>query len=215
MHDVFVGTGDEAGHMTISENAGQHQARGGAPARGAAQVIARWPSLVGVVVLAGLAVLGFETHLTAMIIMIAAVSYLLTAAFNRPRAGWIALPATAAVAAIGMLTALDAIVLLLVLGGGAGAFGLLYLPRRAWRALGMQFGGFVLFVGLGLGAMMMTPVAAALVVGGAALAHAAWGVVHLRRGQVVAATFAEFLVVVEVGLGVVTLIVAAVSVVAA
>ena len=194
--------------MTDVESAGSLQPGDAGVGRVTPKVITHWPSLVGVGVVVVLAVIGLQTHMTAMIIMMAALSVLLTAALGRPGAAWFVLPAIGGVAALGMATSLDAIVLLLVLAAMGVAFGLLRLPRRTWGSLLLEFAAFVVVAVLALGAMMITPIAATILVGVVALAHGSWCAARLRRRNIVPRVYAELLAVVEFGLAIVTLIMA-------
>lgn len=172
-----------------------------------AALLARWPSLVGLVLLVAAAAGGVEAHLTAMIIMIAALCYLAAAAFGHRITAWIALPIISALVFVAMITPLDAIVLILVLAAAVSVFGLIRLPRTGRRELGFQAAGFVVFTGVGLVAMMQGPVLAAHLAGLVAIGHGVWSVIHHRRNQVVSRSFAEFCAVLSIGLGAVTLII--------
>ncbi|MFC7622206.1 hypothetical protein [Microlunatus sp. GCM10028923] len=172
-----------------------------------AAILARWPSLVGLAALIATSAGGVDAHVTATVIMIAALSYLAAAATDRPAAAWITIPAGVALVTVGMLTALDAILLLILAAAALVIFGLIRRPRPEWHELGFQAAGFVGFTGLGLVAMMADPVLAAHLAALAAIGHGAWDVLHHRRNRVVGRSFAEFCAVLDFGLGAVILIV--------
>lgn len=172
-----------------------------------AAVLARWPSLVGLAALIATSAGGVDAHVTATVIMIAALSYLAAAAVGRPAAAWIAIPAGVVLVAVGMLTALDAVLLLIAAAVGLVIFGLIRRPHSGRAELGLQAAGFVGFTGLGLVAMMVGPVPAAHLAALAAIGHGVWDVLHHRRNRVTGRSFAEFCAVLDFGLGAVILIV--------
>lgn len=172
-----------------------------------AAVLARWPSLVGLAALIGTSAGGVDAHVTATVIMIAALSYVAAAAIGRRAAAWITIPAGAVLVTVGMLTALDAVLLLILAAAVLIAVGLIRQPRSVWPELGLQAAAFVGFTGLGLAAMMVDPVLAAHLAAVAAIGHGVWDVVHHRRDRVVGRSFAEFCAVLDFGLGAVLLIV--------
>jgi hypothetical protein len=170
-------------------------------------LLARWPSVVGLAALVASSADGVDAHITAMVIMIAALCYLTAAAVGWRPAGWIAVPVITGLTLIAMVTAIDAIVLLLVLAAVMVVVGLIRLPRSGWRELGLQAAGFVGFAALGLTAMMVTPVLAAHLAALAAIGHGVWDLVHHRRDKVVNRSLTEFCMVLDFGLGAVTLII--------
>ncbi len=170
-------------------------------------LLARWPTVVGLAALVATAADGVDAHITAMVIMIAALCYLIAAAVGWRPAGWIAVPVITGLALIAMVTAVDAIVLLLALAAATVVVGLIRLPRSGWRELGLQAAGFVGFAALGLTAMMVTPVLAAHLAALAAIGHGVWDLVHHRRDKVVHRSLTEFCMVLDFGLGAVTLII--------
>lgn len=169
-------------------------------------LLARWPSVVGLAALVASSADGVDAHITAMVIMIAALCYLTAAAVGWRPAGWIAVPVITGLTLIAMVTAIDAIVLLLVLAAVMVVVGLIRLPRSGWRELGLQAAGFVGFAAVGLTAMMVTPVLAAHLAALAAIGHGVWDLVHHRRDKVVNRSLTEFCMVLDFGLGAVTLI---------
>ncbi|GAB3740736.1 hypothetical protein [Microlunatus parietis] len=170
-------------------------------------VLARWPTLVGLAALIATSAGGVDAHLAATIIMIAALCYLAAAAAGRPAAAWLTIPAGVALVTLGMLTALDAVLLLVLAAAALVIFGLVRRPRSGWPELGLQAAGFAGFTTLGLVAMMVDPVLAAHLAALAAIGHGVWDLVHHRRNRVVGRSLAEFCAVLDLGLGTVILIV--------
>lgn len=171
-----------------------------------AAVLARWPSLAGLVALIATSAVGVDAHMTAMIVMIAALCYLAAAATGRTAAAWLAIPAGVTLMTIGMLVAPEAFLLLILGPVVLVVVGLVRRPRSDWPDLGLQAAGFVGFTGLGLVAMMVDPVLAAHLAALAAIGHGAWDVLHHRRNRVVGRSFAEFCAVLDFGLGGVLLV---------
>ena len=81
--------------------------------------------------------------------------------------------------------------------------------RRAFttrRLLALQLAGLAAYAALALAASVVTPQAAAVVVGAGWLVHAAWDVAHHRAGVVVPRAYAEWCAVVDtvVGIAIIT-----------
>ena len=147
-----------------------------------AALLARWPTAVGVAVLAAS---GPDSHVAAMIIILASMCYLAAAALGSRRSGWIVALLASVMVGIAMATALDAIVLLLAAGVAFGVYGLLRGSRIDRRELGIQAAGFVGYSAIGLVAMTVGPVLAAHLAALAAIGHGVWDVIHHRRDKVV------------------------------
>ncbi|WP_217428414.1 hypothetical protein [Microlunatus speluncae] len=172
------------------------------------RVLARWPSVVGLAALVATSADGVDAHITATVIMGAALCYLAAAAVGWRPAGWIAIPVVFGLLLAAMaIPAVDAIVMLLVLAVLLVVVGLIRLPRSGWRELGLQAAGFAGFTALGLTAMMVTPVLAAHLAALAAIGHGVWDLVHHRRDKVVNRSLTETCMVLDFGLGAVTLII--------
>lgn len=164
-------------------------------------VLHRWPTLVGLVALAGSSVTGPDAHIGAMVIILAAMCYVAAAAIGRRGSAWIVALAASVAVAVGMVTPLDTTLLLIVSGVVFGLFGLVRGSRINRRELGIQAAAFVGFTLVALSAMMVGPVAALQLAALAAIGHATWDVIHLRRDKVVARSLAEFCVVFDLGMG--------------
>ncbi|RCK70087.1 hypothetical protein DT076_08835 [Desertihabitans brevis] len=171
-----------------------------------AVLLARWPTLVGLLALAGSSADGPDAHITAMVIILAATCYLGAAALGSRRSGWVLAVAASVLVAVGVTTDLDATAALLVGAALLALVGLLRWRRVDRRELGLQAAGFVVFTAIALTAMMVGPLLAAHLAALAALGHGAWDVVHHRRDRVVTRSLAEFCAVLDIGLGVVLLV---------
>ncbi|ACQ78850.1 conserved hypothetical protein [Beutenbergia cavernae DSM 12333] len=182
------------------DDAGRHEHLGVA-----GTLLARWPTLVGLAVLAWSAAGGPDAHVTAMIIILAAMCYLAAAALGSRRSGWVVAGAATVAVVIAMATALDAIVVLLVAAAAFAVYGLLRGRRIDRRELGIQAAGFVVFAAIALTAMSVGPVAAAYLAAAAAIGHGVWDIVHYRRDKVVTRSLTEFCAVLDLGLGVLLL----------
>lgn len=178
-------------------------------------LLARWPTVVGLLALTANASGGVDSHVTAFIIIIASMCYVATAALGTQRSGWI-MVAVASIAVVGAgLTGLDKTVTLLVMGVGFAAYGLLRPGATNRREVWTQALGFVAFSLVALAAMMSGPVLAGLLAATAALGHCVWDAVHFLRDRVVPRSLSEACFALDLGLGVallaVTLANAAVS----
>ncbi|MBZ2198198.1 hypothetical protein [Occultella gossypii] len=171
---------------------------------------ARWPSVVGALALLANVWGGTDAHVTAMIIILAAMVYVAAAALDSRPSAWVMVAVATVAVTIAMVTALDAIVVLLVMAAGFAVFGMLRGPRIR-REVAIQTAGFVAFAAVALGAMMVGAVAAALLAATASLGHSAWDAVHHRRDRVVSRSLAEACMVLDIGLGLALLVTVAVT----
>lgn len=174
-------------------------------------LLARWPSLVGLLALIWNASGGVDAHVTAMIIIVAAMCYVGTAAMGTQRAGWVMIGvATVAVLGAGV-TGLDPTATLLVMGVGFTAYGLVWPGRASRGEVAVQAAGFAVFSLVALAAMMSGPVLAGLLATTAAIGHTAWDTVHYLRDKVVPRSVSEACFVLDLGLGVALLVMTLVS----
>lgn len=171
-------------------------------------VLARWPSVVGLLALLANITGRAESHLTAMIIIIAAMCYLGAAALGFRGGGWVMVGIGAIAVLLAGGTGADKTVTLLVLGVVLGIVGWLRGDSIDRRELVLQFIAFVGFSGIALTAMMSSPLLAAHLAALAAIGHAAWDVAYFVREKVVARSLAEACFVLDLGLGVVLLLTA-------
>jgi hypothetical protein len=173
------------------------------------RLLERWPSLVGLLALLLNVTNGPDAHVTAMIIVIASACYLATSAIGSRRSGWVVVAGAIVAVALARVTGLDPTVTLLVLGVAFAVLGLLRGADVDRRELGTQALGFLGFSAVALTAMMVGPVPALYLAALAAVGHAAWDVVHLVRDRVVPRSLAEACFVLDLGLGVAMLCLAA------
>lgn len=169
-------------------------------------LLARWPSVVGMVALLSNVQGGLNSHVTAFIIILASMCYLASAALGSRRSAWVMAGVASLAVGAARLTVLDPTLLLLIMGVGFAAFGFLRPRRVDRREVGIQTLAFIGFSAIGLTAMMSSPVLAALLAAGVAIGHGLWDVIHLLRDKVVARTLAEACLVLDLGLGVALLV---------
>lgn len=171
-------------------------------------LLARWPSVVGLLALIANAAGGMDSHVTAMIIILAAMCYLAAAALGSRRSGWVMLGVAVAAVTAAAATDLDPTTTLLMMGAGFAVFGFLRGTRIDRRELAIQTLGFVGFSFIALSAMMVGPLLAAHLAAAAAIGHAVWDAVHYRRDKVVDRSLTEFCFVLDFGLGTLLLLTA-------
>ncbi|WP_260665772.1 hypothetical protein [Cellulosimicrobium cellulans] len=174
-------------------------------------LLERWPSLVGLLALLLNVTNGADAHVTAMIIVIASACYLAASAIGSRRSGWIVVGGAIVAVVLAGVTGLDPTVTVLVLGAAFAVLGLLRGAGVDRRELGIQALGFLGFSAVALTAMMVGPVPALYLATLAAVGHAAWDVVHFVRDRVVPRSLAEACFVLDLGLGVAMLCLAAVA----
>jgi hypothetical protein len=167
-----------------------------------------WPTIIGL----GFALavgLGVGGGFPA-IVLVCAVIYLLAAVTARPGAAWLGFLVTSPAVAIGPI--LDAEWLSLAI---IGAFGLVLVvvgvARGTWRtpANRIQLFGVVGFGAVALGAYLVQPLLAGILIAVGLAAHAAWDIVHHRRNAVVSRSYAEFCAALDITLAVVVLLLTA------
>lgn len=152
---------------------------------------------------------GADAHVTAMIIVIASACYLATSAIGSRRSGWIVVGGAIVAVVLARVTGLDPTVTVLVLGAVLAVLGLLRGADVDRRELGTQALGFLGFSAVALTAMMVGPLPALYLAALAAVGHAAWDVVHFVGDRVVPRSLAEACFVLDLGLGVAMLCLAA------
>jgi hypothetical protein len=171
-------------------------------------VLARWPSVVGLLALLANTAGGIDSHVTAMIIILAAMCYLAAAALGSRSSGWVMVGAGAVAIVVAGATGLDPTATLLVMGAGFAIFGVLRGTGVDRRELGVQALGFAGFSAIALTAMYSDPLLAAHLAAAAAIGHAIWDAVHYIRDKVVSRSLTEFCFVLDLGLGVALLLTA-------
>lgn len=119
-------------------------------------LLARWPSVLGLLALAG-NISDPDPHLTAMIIILASTCYLGAAAVGSRRSSWVMVVVVSIAVVLARLTGLDVTATPLVMGVGFAVYGLLRHTGSARREVGLQSAGFVGFVAIALTAMLSGP----------------------------------------------------------
>lgn len=171
-------------------------------------VLARWPSVVGLLALLANTAGGLDAHVTAMIIILAAMCYLAAAGLGSRRSGWAMIGVGTAAIAVAGATGLDPTTTLLVIGAGFAVFGFLRGTGVDRRELGLQTLGFAGFSTIALTAMYSDPLLAAHLAALAAIGHAVWDAIHYLRDKVVSRSLTEFCFVLDLGLGMALLLTA-------
>lgn len=196
--------------MNTSTNA-HAQVSPGSRSRAAAighHLLARWPSVLGLLALLVNVANGADPHVTAMIIILASMCYLAAAAVGSRRSVWVMVVVASAAVVLARITGLDATVTVLVLGAGFAIFGLVRGDTGQRREVGRQALGFLVFSAIALSAMMSDPALAVFLAAVAAIGHAVWDVVHFVRDKVVSRSLTEACFVLDLGLGVALLLTA-------
>jgi hypothetical protein len=175
---------------------------------------ARWPSILGVVMIAATSFDGVDVYVVALVTLIAALCYLAAAATDRPRGAWVAFAASFAIVPLGIITRIDLGIPLLGIGLALVAYGLITLPRAKWSELAIQTGGVAAFAAIGFIALNLGPVAAGHVAALGIIGHGVWDVIHHRRDKVAVRSFTEFCAVLDFGLGTLLLVVTWIAILA-
>jgi hypothetical protein len=163
----------------------------------------RWPTALGIAV-AALAAFDAQDGLEfAELTVLMALVYLGAAALNRRWAAWVVLLAGLPLAFfISSISGIDPSVVLLV---AAPVFLVLGVARGQWQrpdGLPLQIAGMLAFGSTALVALYYVyPDLGGKLVGIAILGHAAWDAYHYLRDRVVARSYAEFCVIVDLLLG--------------
>lgn len=139
----------------------------------------------------------------AAIVVLAALTYLIAAVIDRPRAVWAVVAALTGVLALAkLIDAVEAAWVLTALGPAVAAIALvtgrLRGPGRvAWQGLGV-----LAFGAAALGGLQLSPAAASCLIAAALIAHAAWDAWHWYTDSVVARSYAEWCGVYDLAVGV-------------
>jgi hypothetical protein len=162
---------------------------------------ARWQLLGALLAVAFIAAGGTDSHLIAVLVILAALAALGETVIGRPWGAWVVAAAGTAGVAIGMLTAVDAIALLFTMAAALAVLGLVRGARVDRRALGIRSAAFVGFSAIALTAMMIDPVPGALLAALLAIGRGSWDLAGARRQAAVTDAFAEFAGVLCMGAG--------------
>lgn len=195
-------------HTTTLQDTTTHHHRSGHNAGIGGHMLARWPSVIGLLAMLANTAGGLDSHVTAMIIILAAMCYLGAAALGSSRSGWVVLGVGIVAVAVARLTGLDTTTTLLVMGAGFAVFGFLRGAEVDRRELELQMLGFVGFSAIALTAMMSEPLLAAHLAAIAATGHATWDMIHYIRDKVVSRSLTEFCFMLDLGLGIALLLTA-------
>ncbi|WP_084964379.1 hypothetical protein [Thermoactinospora rubra] len=171
-------------------------------------LLARWPSAVGLLALIANAAGGLDSHVTAMIIILAAMCYLAAAALGSRRSGWVMLGVAVLAVTAAKATGLDPTAILLAMGAAFAVYGFLRGARIDRRELVIQALAFAGFSAVALSAMTAGPLLAAHLAAGAAIGHAVWDAITYYRDKAVDRSLAEFCFVLDFGLGLLLLLTA-------
>lgn len=195
-------------NTTTNLNTPVHTHSSGRAAAFGHHLLARWPSVLGVLALLLNNADGPDPHVTAMIIIIASTCYLAAAAIGSRRSVWVMVVVASVAVVLAGLTGLDPTVTMLVMGTGFAIFGFLRGTGTDRREVGLQALAFVGFSAIALTAMTSSPTVALYLATAAALGHTVWDVVHFLRNKVVSRSLTEACFVLDLGLGAVLLLTA-------
>lgn len=162
----------------------------------------RWPATLGVL-LAGVTGYGLaDGREVARLVVAIALIYLAAAVIGRAWVSWVGLGALLPLIVVADVSGVDATPWMLALAAVLVILGI--AGRRARPAWGMplQAAAMVVLGAVAVLAVRLDPTAGGLLVAGALFAHAAWDVHHHRTGRVVARSYAEFCVALDLLLGV-------------
>jgi hypothetical protein len=175
-------------------------------------LIHRWPSALGVVIVALTAFdlnvnVEFVSFLAALVVFMALV-YLGSAALHPRNAAWtVFLVAFVVVVVLRAFNAtIVALVVLLIAALGFLALGVARGYLRRSGDFPLQAAAMLVFGAIALVALALQPDIGVYLVAVALLCHGVWDVVHFRRNRVVARSYAEFCAVIDFLLGVAILV---------
>ncbi len=166
----------------------------------------RWPTWLGLAVMAQNAFGLDDGRPQALIVFLAALIYLGTALLGRPAVVWPLFGAC--VAGVAVLRLLDAEPWPALVGGGVCVAVLALAGGVARRPplTALQLPAMLLFGGAAVVAVSLSPVAGSYLVAAALIGHAVQDVIVWRANQVVTRSLAEFCAVLDFTLGVAILV---------
>jgi len=166
----------------------------------------RWPTAVGLLGAAFVAVVSPDRETVVLALLIAVGCYLAAAALSTRWVAWAAIPIGGALVVAGALIGIDP---WFVLGGASIVLVVLGLLLGASRtALAAQSIALVAYGGVALAALALGPAVGAVLASLALVAHAIWDVIHYRRNAVVPRSLAEACMFFDVPLGVTIIVLA-------
>jgi hypothetical protein len=158
-------------------------------------LLRRWPTAVAI----GLEIVswGIGPERAGQILPLLPALYVVAAVIRKRGASWPILIASAALLFLLQLqTWVQPTIAILALATAVAVVGLFREPGRA--ELLVQTGGLVLFGGLALIGLTVTPDAARYVLAVGWFGHGVWDLVHLRRNAVVSRSYAEWCGVLDI-----------------
>ncbi len=167
----------------------------------------RWPSALGLAMVAASSVRGADVYVVTLVTMLAALIYLAAAATAHRRSAWLTFVITSPVVPLGIFTRWDLTIPVVIVAGALTGYGLLTLTTPGRRELALQVAGFAAFTLVAVLALRVGPEIAAYVAAAGVIGHGVWDIAHHRRDRVVSRTYAEFCAVLDFGMGALILIV--------
>ncbi|MBB6172093.1 hypothetical protein HNR23_002153 [Nocardiopsis mwathae] len=160
-------------------------------ARAAAAIARRWPTVLGIVLAAALAGEG-SIEGGELILVVAGLTYLVTAVLDRPGAVWAVLAVLLVLGAGARLLGIEPWLALASVAIAATAVGLVRGQLRRPGLFRLQLPQALAVVTVVVAAQYGGPQLAGALVAAALIGHAVWDVVHWRADRVVARPLAEF-----------------------
>ncbi|WP_094102417.1 hypothetical protein [Streptomyces phaeoluteigriseus] len=177
----------------------EHPLSGGADTTGTHAVLRRWPTALGLAAVAAQFATGVERESLSVVVCVACLCYLATAASGRPQVAWPAIVGGSLVvvaaepAGLPWWSGIAGTALILVVLGLVTR-----VPRAALTAQTVAMAGYG---AVALGALALAPRLGLALAGLGLAAHGLWDVVHYRRDAVVPRSLSEFCLVLDVPLG--------------
>ena len=168
-----------------------------------------WPGAIGLAFAAFLSIdlINGTEHGTdfAAIVAASGLVYLAAAALEFPWVAWPAFLLSVVVITLARLgfIPLDATSAMLILAGLFAAYGVIRALRRPNHDLPLQAIAMVVFGGLAIVTLFISPFVGALLVAAGLAAHAGWDVYHHVKNKVVVRSMAEFCFMLDIALAIV------------
>jgi len=169
-------------------------------------VLRRWPAVLGLAIAALQLIGGVDRDGVSTVLFVATLCYLGAAVFERRWVAWVGVPVGVLVANVTELTGLDwwigvaaLVPVLLVVGA---------VTKAPGRTVAVQLLSVLGYGFLAVTALYLGPRVGLAFAGAAVASHAVWDVIHYRRNAVVSRSLAEFCMLLDVPLGVGTIVVA-------
>ena len=170
-----------------------------APAHAATALWHRWPTAVGLLAAAVALLAGGDRDTVITALFVALTCYLAAAALGRPWVAWAAVPIASVAVTIGQILDIES---WMVIGAASVVLiGVGLLRRASQPALTAQSLAMLGYGGVAMIALVLVPVAGAVLASLSLIAHAIWDLIHYRRNAVVPRSLAEFCMFFDVPLG--------------